>query len=659
MNNKIIKAVSLLSSVFILTSCGGTVEKYNDPNNHYVSGTLHDFNINYDSGKQFIVDGESDYYIATISNEFAIKCAKYIAKHISLATGYDIPVIELAEDQIITSNEKAIIIGSKASYAAAGLKMTDKDIGITGYQLVTKDNAAFIMVNGNDGYELGGLKFLELTVGYDLMYGDFIVYEKDGTVLPYMDIVERPDFDFRKIDDNDTTWRYGAGFTDNHIFMTVNGGWQYHNSFEYIPPSEYLETHPNWYNTKYGGDKDHGQLCYTAHSHPEEVSEMVKIAANKMIQEIEAQPNLNNITFTIQDNYNMCECYGDETKYSKDNPDPNSCLGKKKHYNGAASGVTVEFVNAIDDIVQKHFEGSGREIYISIFAYHATELAPTIEKEDGTFVAVDGLHTNPHVCVFTAFISSNFTNSFYNTDKNLDANKKAKSWNAVSDTLYAWIYETNFGEYLYPFNTFTSMYETYRFLKENHISMVYNQGQHGASCRTAFNRLKLYLSSKQMINVNLDTKKLIDKFFNSYYGDGAKYMKQFYDEMVSWCLYQEQRWPLVFKGGVSSGDHYLANEEYWNEAQLNKWEQLVYEAIEAIEPLKTTNAFLYQQRSNAMMVESIFPRWALCNLFTASYSDAALKAKRSAFIEDANRLNFDEWAEGKKLQDWYSGNWGM
>jgi len=660
MKRKINIPFTFVAALLILTACGNSSNPdptYNDPNRHHVKDTLHDIDYDFSSFNNFVVNGKTDYYIAVTNADGAQKAAEYIAAQVKSATGCVMTVKTIGVDDVISSSETAIIIGSDKSFEASGIKKTDKNIGITGYQLETLDKAVYLVANGSQGFQLGCLKFLEITLGYDLLYGDFIVFDEDGSKIPTMHIVERPDFDYRKIDDLDITWRYGAGFTDNNVFGTI-GNQQYHNSFKYISPDLYYKDHPNWFNTKIGPDDVRGQLCYTAHSHPEEVEQMVDIAAKVFIENADKQPDVDNFTFTIQDNYNMCDCYGDPDEgWTQTNPNPDSCLGKRNKYNGSNAGVTIEFVNKLDDKIQAHYNGS-REIHLSIFAYHGTEIAPA-KLENGKYVAIDNLKTNPDVAVFCAFISSNFTNSFYDEEKNSDANYKAKSWEAISNRLYSWIYETNFYDYFYPFNTFTSMCETYRYLKEHSNSLVYTQGQHTASNRTSFNKLKLYLSSKLMINVNVDVEPLIDKFFDRYYGEGSSYMRQFYEEMVSWCEYQEVRWPKIFKGGVSSGNGYLATADYWNEAALNKWENLVYKAIEAIEPIKDQDAYKYQLMSDSMLGESIFPRWGLYNLFSGSYTSSGLIAKRKAFMEDCKKLNFDEYGENKTLADFFVGSWGL
>ncbi len=663
MKKSFIAASMLVSSVLILAGCANTKPSNstigNDPNRHYVSGTIHDFDIDYSRSVKFVENGVSDYsiYLADSSEE-GVQAANYLALQVTQCTGYSLPIVNIERDAVIVSTDKAIIIGSDASFLAAGLTKTEKEIGVNGYQLVTKDNAVYIRTKGRGGYQLGVLKFLEIVCGYDLIYGDYITFDKDGSSIPSMNIVERPDFDYRKIDDKDTTWRYGAGFTDNMVFIPVNGN-QYHNSFDFLPPEEYIDEHPNWYNLYNPATKhDRGQLCYTAHSHPEEIPLMQAIAAENMIRYIDAYPQLNNITFTIQDNYDMCGCYG-QAPYTASNPDPKSCLGKMQHYNGANSGVIIEFVNGIDDIVQEHYRGTGREIIISFFAYHGTELAPTAENKKGGYYAIDGLKSNDTVQAFVAPVSSNFINSFYNLDKNPDANMKFKSWMSVSKNMSAWIYDTSYGEYLYAFNTFTTMPETYRFLKECGLNLLYCQSQHGASCRTAFNRLKLYISSKTMINVNADVGPIIDKFFSAYYLDGASYMREFYDELITWMLYQEKQWPLVFTGAVSGAHHYLATSDYWNEQMLKKWEKACYKAIESVSELQYQDPYRYKQVSDAMMVESIFPRWAICNLFDSSYTESEVLKMRMDFKRDADRLGFDEYAEGKALKDYYTNTWGI
>ena len=77
--------------------------------------------------------------------------------------------------------------------------MPTDDIASSGYYIKTRGNVIFIEANGVDGYRMGGLAFLREALGYNMISEDCIVFDKDGKTMPTMDIIERPDFDYRQI----------------------------------------------------------------------------------------------------------------------------------------------------------------------------------------------------------------------------------------------------------------------------------------------------------------------------------------------------------------------------------------------------------------------------------------------------------------------------
>jgi len=667
---KTLKALLLLSLIGPVVGCsnnggnGGGNKKDNDipsPSNpvkdieeHLVEGTIHDFDINYDRGVPFVTNKNTDYYIATINDDYAIEAARFIALHLFSATNVEFEVKILESGAVVSSSEKAIVIGSEESFTNAGLTKTSKNLGITGYEMYTKGNACFIMGSGDESYELAALKFLEIVVGYDTFYQDCFIYEKDGAILPHISAVERPDFDYRKSDDPGNAWKYSAGYSNNQVFMTV-GGIQYHTSFQFCQPEVYGEEHPKWFTDRTIAQgissstkgANVGQLCYTAHGDATELKLMKQRVADVLIETYDKNPDLYNVTFTIEDNGYVCDC--------------DECTRVKNEYNGSIAATILLFLNDVDDIVQAHYEKVAeetgtrkREAYCCFFAYHATEDAP-VKVVNGKYEPVNGIKTNEHVGVFIAAIGSVFTHSFYESI-NEESYLKINSWAAVTNRIYAWTYECNFQNYFYPFNSFGAMVETYRLLKANNCLLIYPQDEHNVNGRTVFTKLKHYINSKALIDVNVNTNDLIDKFFKYYYGKGGTYMRQFYDEMVQWCVYQEENWPITCNGTIYA---LMNNATYWNENVVKKWESLCNKAIDEIAYLKASDKATYQQQYDAIVTESISPRWILLELFSNSFTSEELNARRKSFMEDALRLNFDKRKESNGLLiDTYQ-SWGL
>lgn len=141
------------------------------------------------------------------------------------------------------------MLGDETLFAQAQLSMPQDALGISGYYIKTVGNSAFIMPGGAFGYQNGAIAFLKAVLGFEIFSEDTVVYGKDGATLPDMEIIERPDFDFRQGIygfSNDT--KYAMGFlSSDDIYMSIDGGWV-HNAFKYLPPEQFMTDHKNWYS---------------------------------------------------------------------------------------------------------------------------------------------------------------------------------------------------------------------------------------------------------------------------------------------------------------------------------------------------------------------------------------------------------------------------
>ena len=103
-----------------------------------------------------------------------------------------------------------------------------------GYYIKTVADDVFIGFYSENGAQLGALAFLRETIGYDMLSDDMVIYEKDGTILPQMDITERPDYEFRlannKLKDDAS---YGMGFTTVNTLLTTKPTGAVHNFYDF------------------------------------------------------------------------------------------------------------------------------------------------------------------------------------------------------------------------------------------------------------------------------------------------------------------------------------------------------------------------------------------------------------------------------------------
>ena len=690
---KIMKRITLflfcgmlsLSCVSCTNNKNGSTVSTPDNVTHYVEGTLHKVNVT-ESNVPFVVNGQTQYKIyadlsdATLSSAIA-KSVNFVTEQIANATGATVESF-FEKPENLTENTYAIVYGFRDLFRGLGLTMPTDDIASSGYHIKTKGNVVFIEAYGGDGYRMGGLAFLREVLGYDMLSEDCVVFTRDAKTMPAMDITERPDFDYRQIQNYYSSIEsYGMGMhTHTDIWIPVNG-WDMHNSLFYIPVEIYGEEHPDWYRA------DRAQPCYTAHGNPKEYSLMIQTVFNVIKTRMQECPTLENISFTAMDGTGQDSCACE------------TCLEYKNLY-GTPAATCIYFMNDLNEMVQAYIQEKepGRVMNLTFFAYHDAEPAPVerlkqtdasgnviwgdpltdengeymplkryardengqfIKDENGDYVyEVDEkgnyvyLKCDEHVYPWLAPIYSKFTSSFYE-EKNKTYAQNVSLWNTVSENVYVWIYGTNFKYYLYPYNSWSCVTETYRYMKECGVKYMWTQGQERNQA-TAFTDLKDYIDSKFLFDVNADYGKVVDDYFNRYYLEAAKPMRSLFDLIQAQSAYLEETVPTI-SGGIYDD---IAQAEYWPRLLLEEMMGMIDEAYAAVTKYKNSDPTLYESLVKRIKQESIFPRYVLCMNFGDYYSNIC--EMREEFRDDWNALGFSVYREtGGDMQSVFTNDWGL
>ena len=589
---------------------GSNLQGMEDNTVHYVEGTLHKVNV-LEGQTPFVVNGQTDYEIfVDLSNptiKAAInKSAGFVAEHVENATGAKL-AINTEKPESLSKDDYAIVYGYPDLFARLGLTMTSDDIGTTGYHIKTCGNVVFLQANGGDGYRMAGLAFLREVLGYDMITEDCVTYGRNATKMPIMDIVERPDFDYRQIQNSYTTIEvYGTGMhSHSDIWIPING-WDMHNTLYYLPKEVYGDLHPEWYRA------DFQQVCYTAHGVADKYELMIETVFDVIKTRMEECPTLENISFSAMDGTGQDTCMCE------------TCLLYKELY-GTPAATCIYFMNDLNKLVQAHIAENepGRIMNLTFFAYHDAEPAPVERKkitdeygnliwgdpiadENGQFqplkrYALDEerdfikdsngnyvyetdengdyvyLKCDEHVYPWLAPIYSKFTSSFYDPINQTYANNVA-SWYAVSSNVYVWIYGTNFSYYMYPYNTWSVAPETYRYLRECGVKYVWNQAQE-RNQSTAFTDLKDYIDSKFLFDVNADYAQVLDDYFNNYFLEAATEMRSLFELIQARSAYLEETVPTI-TGGIYDE---IGNAEYWPRLLLEEMIAKIDRAYKAVE----------------------------------------------------------------------------
>ncbi len=612
-----------------------------EPEEYFVEGTLHKVSVT-ESTRPFVVGGKTEYAIVAGETEQDQQAASALAKYIAQATEAEISILAAA-DVSYSAQGKYIFVNCPQQFADAGLSMPAEDIGQRGYYIKSAGESVFIATKAPAGAQLGALAFLRHTLGYDMLSGDTVIFSKDGTTLPDLDITERPDYDFSiSTNKQDSAAAYGMGYQDQlDVFIRVTSAedsfGMYHNSHEYLPYAQYSADHPDWYSdVTYGANPSDRELCYTAHGNESELAAMIDVIADRMILEANNNPEIATICLTIEDHNTVCNC--------------SACTASSVKYDGSNSAAVIQLLNRVNAKVQAALQADAdaagtekRELNILFFAYHKMLKAPARKNEQGQWEPIDEtVVCDEGLSVFYAPIEAYYIYPF-NHDNNTDHKENTKAWGALTEKIYMWTYCTNFGYYLYPYNTYDAMLENFRFFKESGAVYMYCQGQHNQGNPTHFSDFKEYLVSRALFDVNISLAEVTDTYFAGYFLEAAQPMRQYYDELQAYLTYLADAYPVQLNGYIREE---IGAIQYWPKETLQQWLEYIDQAYLSIEKYQTTDPDLYDTLYSHILQESIFPRYALLDLHPGSYQAGELDTLRRQFKSDCELLgitNISEW----------------
>ena len=644
----------------VATSCAPNDDGYVLPEEHTVEGTLHKIYTKENPQREFVSKQKTEYTIVQWQdNQAASKAASLIVQNVKRATGATLAVRAYADgmENAWSQDDKLIVLNVKPLFEKAGLTMPNEKFGDSGYYIKTVGNTVFIMNPTDYGYQMGAIKFLNETLGYDMLGKDCWYYGKDGKTIPDMEISEKPDFDYRTpSNDLDLTTAYGMGYnmTGLHdLYMTVsddsgvNSDRGQHTCYNILPPSIFAEDHPNWFFLP--GNVKKEQLCYTVRGAyktadedrkngvANEFNAMLDAALEKCMRVIDANPSKFILPFSARDNEAVCDCA--------------ACTELKDDY-GAVSAATIIFMKKLDALIQAELEAraaeSGtekRKVWLAFIAYNATATAPAYPDAKGVYHPADeSLRLSDTMCVDIAAINTYYTSTFYD-DVNMSygESKALLSWGAVAENIMMWIYQDNYLDYFSPYNTYDTSVMNYRFCYEVGAFSMFSQGQTIMREPTNFTKLKEYVNSKAFVNVNLSYAELEEAFFERYFLDAKEPMYQFFKEMQAHLEYLEKT-DVTVTGKVYN-DLFAENTQYFSMAQLKGWLNYVDEAYAIVEKYKGNDDTTYVMLQKHILIESLFPRYGLLQKYTSSFTKEQEIAEKKQFKEDCFNLGNTGWGE--------------
>ena len=135
----------------------------------------------------------------------------------------------------------------------------------------------------------------------------------------------------------------------------------------------------------------------------------------------------------------------------------------------------------------------------------------------------------------------------------------------------------------------------------------------------------------------------------------AEPMRRYYESLVGHMQQLEIQYPETFYT-----QRRTESEEslYWPLAKMQSWLELCDEAYKAVEKYKTTDPALYDRLKKHITIETIFPRFMICEYYAGYYKNDAIEKERRSFYADCEELGFKYYAERVPLTGWFT-KWGV
>ena len=396
-------------------------------------------------------------------------------------------------------------------------------------------------------------------------------------------------------------FRFGGGLGSCHTFNRL------------CDPNLYFDTHPEYFSLVKGKrQKDHTQLCLTN-------PDVLEIVTSNVLARIRMDPGAKFYGVSQNDWYNYCEC--EKCKAIDD-------------AEGSHAGTMVRFVNAVAERVEKEFPN----VLIETLAYQYTRKPPKKTKLRHNVV--------PCLCTIECDFARPIPESPFEQNKSFM--KDIVGWAKQTDQLYVWDYVTQFTHYSHAFANVYALQGNVRFFRDNGVKMLFEQGAR-EGYHAGFAELKAWLLAKWMWSPEADMNALLDEFFDGYYGKGAPFVREYFEELHrrQLAVSADPKKPLtIFMG---------AHEPPYDDAEFMKWAEDLWQKAE--DAVKGEEPFAYNVKMGHFshlytMLE--VKRAAKKDEELRNDPEAVALAKRLLKDKAAVRgpMQVKEWSEAERIAGW-------
>jgi len=446
-----------------------------------------------------IRDGKSNYSIVVGAGASASeqRGAKELQTHLKKMSGAELPIVTDAQ----ALPEHAILVGQTRYTDGLHPDVDIKALGAEGFAIEVRGGHILVVGSNVRGAMYGCTALLEkLGVRWFTPKVTFVP-SRPTINLPALDDREAPDFEYRELyiaEAFDKDW--AARLRTNGAAAALDdstGGKVVYDHFVHsfdalIPPAEF-EKHPEYFPL-INGKRTSGyvQRCL---SNPEVLKLMTDVVRGWMAK----NPKAKIFSVSQNDALKFCQC--------------DNCKAIEARYGGKHSGIYLWFVNQIAEAVEKDYPDK----LIDTLAYQFTEEAPS------------GIVPRKNVRVRLCPISACEAHPYESCTepKTMAFVKNLRDWSKITDTLYIWHYNTDFGNYLMPFPDFGQFPDSIRLYKRSGVKGIFFEGD--ATPGSSDAEMRAYVMGHLLWNSKLDSDALVNEWMHGVYGPAYEPMRKWFD----------------------------------------------------------------------------------------------------------------------------------
>ena len=492
--------------------------------------------------------------------------------------------------------------------------LTSKDLGHSGIALQTFDNITCMYGTTEAGNCNAVYEFLKHTFNYEYFAVDCFNIDQSVSVkwrdfsVRYEPLIDMPCLLIGPLLEDDEWMRRSRA---RNYYQTWIGGMFAHSHFSLIPKDKYQASHPEWYSPT------GVHLCLSGGgvSRDELVQTMADNICNKIATDTTGR---NYLAVGQEDSFTICSCQ--------------ACQDYVAQYETETLGASVQNVEFTNDVITKVNAWMAencpeRDITFVMFAYNATKYPPVrFNEKTNEYEPVVKTVENLNVQFVINFVDYAKP---YTDHENYVA--MMEGWRAVTNELSVWQYSANFTNYLEPFENWGSLAANYKWLAENGVSYIVEQGSHNTVV-SYFEEMRVYVMANLCWGETDDTEYLVNKFLKAYYGEGAEDMRALYDLTRSNIAVIQHKTGAI----ISSGDYQIMSQTNWSLALLNRLESKIDSAIEKMQVYKDVNPDYYDMMVARFEKSRIWITYYQLNFYPEAYADYA--ARRAALKEAFEKL---------------------